>query len=75
MLFIESSFLKEDAARAAEKYHLTTEQAGRLAREAGVKEVIPFHFSAKYNGEEAQLFKEVEAAFRGGRSFGGTGLE
>lgn len=68
VLFIESSFLKEDGARAAGKYHLTTEQAGRLAREAGVKEVIPFHFSAKYNGEGAQLFKEVEAAFRGGRS-------
>jgi ribonuclease Z len=65
LLFIESSFLQEDAARAAEKYHLTTEQAGRLAREAGVKEVVPFHFSAKYNREGEQLFQEVQKAFNG----------
>ncbi len=65
VLFIESSFLQEDAGRAAEKYHLTTEQAGRLAREAGVKEVVPFHFSAKYNGAGERLFQEVQAAFAG----------
>lgn len=65
VLFIESSFLQEDAGRAAEKYHLTTEQAGRLAREAGVKEVVPFHFSAKYNGAGERLFQEVQAAFTG----------
>lgn len=68
VLFIESSFLQEDAARAAEKYHLTTVQAGRLAREAGVKEVVPFHFSAKYNGEGERLFREVQAAFKGERA-------
>jgi len=68
LLFIESSFLQEDAQRAAEKYHLTTEQAGRLAREAGVKEVIPFHFSAKYQGEGERLLREVRTAFRGGSS-------
>lgn len=67
VLFIESSFLQEDAARAAEKYHLTTEQAGCLAREAGVKEVIPFHFSAKYNGEGERLLREVQMAFKGGK--------
>jgi ribonuclease Z len=65
LLFIESSFLQEDAARAAEKYHLTTEQAGRLAYEAGVKQVVPFHFSAKYNREGDRLLREVQAAFRG----------
>lgn len=76
VLFIESSFLQEDADRAAEKYHLTAVQAGSLAREAGVKEVIPFHFSAKYNREEARLFQEVQAAFRGGRGdkFGGRDI-
>ena len=68
VLFIESSFLQEDGARAAEKYHLTTAQAGRLAREAGVKEVIPFHFSAKYNGEGMRLLQEVQAAFNEGGS-------
>jgi len=65
LLFIESSFLQEDADRAARKYHLTTAQAGRLAREAGVKEVIPFHFSAKYNGKGERFYQEVRAAFLG----------
>lgn len=77
VLFIESSFLQEDAARAMKKDHLTTEQAGRLAREAGVKEVIPFHFSAKYNLEGERLYQEVKAAFKGESSsdkFGGRDI-
>ncbi|MBI3805480.1 MAG: ribonuclease Z [Nitrospirae bacterium] len=65
ILFIESAFLQEDADRAAEKYHLTTAQAGLLARDAGVKEVAPFHFSAKYNGEGERHFQEVREAFKG----------
>lgn len=39
--------------------------AGCLARAAGVKTVIPFHFSPRCNGREAELRDEVAAAFAG----------
>ncbi|SNB47961.1 MBL fold metallo-hydrolase [Geobacter sp. DSM 9736] len=62
-LFIESTFLHEEAERAAEKCHLTARQAGTLAREAAVARVVPFHFSAKYKGVEDQLRQELLVAF------------
>ena len=64
-LFIESPFLDADAERAAQKCHLTARQAGTVARRAGVKAVIPFHFSPRYNEREAELRDEVAAAFAG----------
>jgi len=63
LLFIESTFLQRDAIRAAEKFHLTARQAGLLARAAGAKSVIPFHFSPTYSGEEERLREEVKQAF------------
>lgn len=64
-LFIESTFLHEEAERAAEKCHLTARQAGEMARAAGVARVIPFHFSAKYKGEGERLERQLEEAFSG----------
>ena len=65
-LFIEATFAKLDKDRAADRNHLTTEQAGRLARLANVRQVVPFHFSPRYAGEDARLEREVQDAFRGG---------
>jgi ribonuclease Z len=63
ILFIEAPFARDDAARAADRAHLTTEQAGRIARLARVKRVEPFHFSPRYTGKEPRLMREVAEAF------------
>jgi ribonuclease Z len=65
VLFVETPFLEQDAARAAERYHLTARQAGLLATRAGVKAVVPFHFSPKYRDGGAALRSELAQAFGG----------
>lgn len=63
LLFIETAFAEADAALAAARAHLTTQQAGQIARAAGVRRVEPFHFSPRYTGEEARMLREVADAF------------
>jgi ribonuclease Z len=65
LFYIEAAFLEEDAELAARKRHLTATQAGWLAREAGAKRMIPFHFSPRYSDREDALRLESEAAFAG----------
>jgi ribonuclease Z len=65
MLFIEAPFVHADMALAAERSHLTTAAAGRIAREARVRRVEPFHFSPRYAGQDARMLNEVNAAFEG----------
>lgn len=65
LLFIESVFLDADGAHAAQKQHLTALQAGTIARAAGARSVVPFHFSPRYADREAMLRAELERALRG----------
>lgn len=65
LLFIESAFARADVALATERAHLTTEAAGQIARQAGVRRVEPFHFSTRYTGEDERMQNEVMAAFAG----------
>jgi ribonuclease Z len=62
-LFIESVFLEEDGDHAARKFHLTAAQAGRIARAARAKAVVPFHFSPRYAERENELRREIETAY------------
>ena len=48
LLVIESTFLTRDAHLAREYAHLTAAQAGRVAREAGVRRLVLTHFSQRY---------------------------
>ena len=65
LLYIETSFEASEARLARQRNHLTTTQAGRLARRCGAKKVIPLHLSPKFLGQEKRLFDEVQAAFQG----------
>lgn len=62
LLLIEATFRAADAAQAANRAHLTTTAAGEIARAAGVRRVEPFHFSPRYDAEDAMV-AEVMAAF------------
>jgi ribonuclease Z len=62
LLYIESVFLSTEAEHAARKHHLTAAQAGRIARAARAKHVVPFHFSPRYEGREAELLAELQSS-------------
>jgi ribonuclease Z len=62
-LFLEARFAADDAGQAKERAHLTTSACGEIARAARVRRLEPFHFSPRYEGEEARMLSEVEAAF------------
>jgi ribonuclease Z len=64
VLFIEAVFLDEDRELAARRAHLTARHAGFIARAAGAKMAIPFHFSPRYLNREDELRREFEASWR-----------
>ncbi len=62
-LFIETAFLQNEAPIAQEKYHLTAQQAGRIAGYAQAKQMIPFHFSPRYTEQAHLLHNEASEAY------------
>lgn len=62
LFFCEGAFLHEDKDRAEETYHLTARQAGEVARLSGVKRLVIFHFSPKYEGRFSDLEREAASA-------------
>jgi ribonuclease Z len=64
VLVHEATFLEEEADRAAETGHTTALQAGRLAREAGVRLLALTHISTRHPGREilAEARSEFPAA-------------
>jgi ribonuclease Z len=65
-LFIEAAFLDADRETAREKGHLTARQAGTIARWCRARKMTIFHFSPRYRGKEALLYREAEEAFGDG---------
>ncbi|WP_411105439.1 ribonuclease Z [Streptomyces sp. cmx-4-9] len=66
LLVIESTFLDEDEQLARDHGHLTAGQAGRVARDAGVRHLVLTHFSQRYP-DPAQFARQARAAgFEGG---------
>jgi len=63
VLLCEAAFLDKDRALAEQRKHLTSRQAGELARRAGAKRLAVFHLSPRYEGREAEIFHEAGEAF------------
>jgi ribonuclease Z len=64
MLVIESTFLAEDAATAAQVGHLTAGQAASVARQSGVRTLVLTHFSQRYT-EPGRFLDEARPHFDG----------
>ena len=62
LLFHEATFAESELARAKETYHTTAAQAARIALEAGLRQLVIGHFSARYE-DESILLKEASAVF------------
>lgn len=62
MLLCESTYLDEHKDLAFSHYHLTAKQAAQMAKNAGVKQLILTHFSARYQNL-AEFEKEAKAIF------------
>ncbi|MFI5757102.1 ribonuclease Z [Streptomyces sp. NPDC051569] len=65
MLVIESTFLDEDERLATDHGHLTAGQAARVAREAGVRQLVLTHFSQRYGDPDAFARQARAAGFEG----------
>jgi ribonuclease Z len=57
--FCEAGFVESDADQAARTGHLTARACGEIAEAAGVKHLIPFHFSRRYEGNPRRVYEEV----------------
>jgi len=68
LLLCESTYLEEHRELAQEHLHLTAKQAATIAKEAGVKQLILTHFSARYlnlkdfEAEARTIFPNTEIA-------------
>jgi ribonuclease BN (tRNA processing enzyme) len=62
LFFCEATFCEADADQAQATQHLTTRACGELALAAGVKRLVPFHFSKRYNHAADRVYAEVRAA-------------
>jgi ribonuclease Z len=60
-LVVEATYMEPDKALARQYGHLTAAQAARLARNAGVRQLILTHISRRYSGED--ILAEAKAIF------------
>ena len=60
-LVIEATYLRREADLARRFAHLTAAQAARLAREAGVRQLVLTHISRRYRDEE--IAEEARSVF------------
>ncbi|MBI2044648.1 ribonuclease Z [Candidatus Pacearchaeota archaeon] len=64
LLVCESSFEKELEKQAEEHLHLTSEQAGEIAKKAKVKKLVLTHLSQRYERNTKQILNEAKKIFK-----------
>jgi ribonuclease Z len=62
--YCEAYFMDKDMDRALQRFHLTAKITGRIAREAGVRNLVAMHFSPKYRGQDEKPEEEALREFR-----------
>ncbi len=65
IFYCEAPYLEPDADKARDRYHLTARQAGVMAKQAGVRELVVFHFSPRYTRLGHEIEAEAREGFRG----------
>jgi ribonuclease BN (tRNA processing enzyme) len=63
-LVAEAVYLKQEAELADLHEHLTAEQAGDIAKKAGVKKLYLSHLSQRYDGSEKLILNEAKKKFK-----------
>jgi ribonuclease Z len=62
IFFCEAAFLAADNHYAELSGHLITHACGEIAHIAKVEQLVPFHFSRRYEEKPQQIYDEVRAA-------------
>ena len=62
LLYHEATFADSDRPKAEMTFHTTALQAATIAKDAGVKQLVIGHFSARYE-EEDLLLREAQSVF------------
>ena len=63
VLICESTYIKENQDKAKEYKHLTSEQAGEIAKKSKAKSLYLTHLSQRYEMRENQILKEAKKKF------------
>ncbi len=63
LLYCEASFVEEDRELARATQHLTTKGCAKIALSARVEELVPFHFSKRYEHDPGRVYREVMEIF------------
>lgn len=68
LLLSEATYLQSESVQAEKYFHLTARQAAEIAKQAGAKKLVLFHYSQRYKGlkpfarEAGEIHSDVTAA-------------
>ena len=63
LLIHEATFADDEQPRAIETGHSTAREAAEVARDAGVKQLVLTHLSARYSVNASELLQQAREVF------------